>query len=115
MAAGRVNLSQKIGTSYEDFGMILLEDHDGDRTDAIARELHGNAGDINMRIFRLWQKGEGLQPVSWATLVDVLQDMGLDTLARDIQEVKRPKTKEQYSKQYMEYGKQGLPRNFGNA
>ena len=91
MASGRANLAQKIGTTYENFGILLLEDDNGDHTDAIVRELHERAEDINKRIFRLWVKGEGLQPVSWATLVGVLQDMGLNALARDIHEVKFPK------------------------
>ena len=92
MGSGKVNvnLAQKIGTSYEDFGILLLEDKNGDRTDAIVRELHERAEDINKRIFRLWLKGEGLQPVSWATLVGVLQDIGLNTLARDIEHAKCP-------------------------
>ena len=91
MESGRVNLAQKIGTRYEDFGILLLRDDDGDRTDAIVRELEKRAEDINKRIFRLWVKGEGLQPVSWATLVGVLHDMGLNKLARDVEHVKCPR------------------------
>ena len=87
MANGKVNLAQRINR-YDDFGILILEDDNGDRTDAIARELHYGAEDINKRIFRLWVKGEGLQPVSWATLVSVLQDVGLKALARDIEQVK---------------------------
>ena len=89
MASGKVNLAQRI-SRYDDFGILLLEDDTGDRTDAIARELLYRAEDINKRIIRLWMKGEGLQPVSWATLVSVLQDVGLNTLSRDIQQVKCP-------------------------
>ena len=108
MPTGRMNLAQRI-SRYDEFGILLLEDNTGDRTDAIIQESHERTEDINKKIFRLWVKGEGLQPVSWATLVDVLHDIGLDTLAWDIEEVKRPKAKEQYK--YTEYGKQGLPRN----
>ena len=77
MASGKVNsnVAQKIGSAYEDFGVCpLLEDNNGDYIDAIVRELHERAGDINRRIFRLWVKGGGQQSVSWATLVVVLQD-----------------------------------------
>ena len=91
MESGKVNLAQEIGTSYDDFGILLLEDDNGDRTDAIVRKFGKKAEDVNKRIFRLWVKGEGLQPVSWPTLVDVLQDMGLDTLARGIEHAKCPK------------------------
>ena len=86
-----MNLAQAIGTNYTYFGIFLLEDNNGDRTDAIVRELHERAEDINAAIFRLWVRGEGLQPVSWGTLVSVLQDMGLNTLASDIEHVKCPK------------------------
>ena len=89
MANGKVNLAQRI-SRYDEFGILLLEDDNGDRTDAIARELHERADEINKRIFRLWVKGEGLQPVSWATLVSVLQDVGLNALSRDIQQIKCP-------------------------
>ena len=91
MEAGKVNLAQAIGTKYIYFGVLLLEDENGDHTRAIASELDKRAEDINAEIFRLWVKGEGLKPVSWATLVGVLQDMGLDTLARDIEHTKCPK------------------------
>ena len=91
MSGGRVNLAQEIGTNYTYFGKLLLKDDNGNRTDEIVRELEKMAEDINKRIFRLWVKGEGLQPVSWATLVSVLHDMGLNTLARDVEHVKCPK------------------------
>ena len=87
MTNGKVNLAQMIGTNFTNFGILLLEDENGDHTDAIVRESHERAGDINTKIFRLWVKGEGMQPVSWATLVSVLEDIGLNTLARDIEHV----------------------------
>ena len=87
MSSGRVNLAQRI-CRFHDFGIFLLEDDNGDRTEAIVREHRDSAEDINRNIFRLWVKGKGLKPVSWATLVDVLQDMGLYILARDIKQVK---------------------------
>ena len=87
-----MNLAQRIGTAYEDFGVLLLKDDNGDRTEAIVRELHERADEINKRIFRLWVKGEGLQPVSWATLVSVLQDMELNTLAKGIEQVMCPES-----------------------
>lgn len=91
MASGKVNLAQIIGTDYTNFGILLLGDDNGDRTDAIVMELRDRAADINAKIFRLWVKGYGIEPVSWATLVGVLQDIGLIVVARDIQAVKCPR------------------------
>ena len=90
MASGRVNLARRIGTEYTNFGILLLEDDNGDHTDAIVRELQNRAEDINTKVFCLWVKGEGLKPVSWATLISVLQDIGLSSLAKDIEHVKCP-------------------------
>ena len=93
MASGhRVNLAERIGINYKDFSIFLLEDDTGDHTEAIVRELRDKAVDINKEVFRLWLKGNGLKPVSWATLVGVLQDIGLTGLAGDIQQVKCPES-----------------------
>jgi hypothetical protein len=87
MSGGKVNLADKIGVSYFKFGVLLLED-DGDQIVAIEKEQMKKASDINLEILRLWLKGKGKQPVTWATLVTVLQDIGLDKLAKDIETVK---------------------------
>ncbi len=88
MATGRVNLAQRIGANYTNFGILLLEDEVGDVTEAIVQQHQLKAEDINTHIFRLWLKGEGRKPVSWATLIHVLQDIGLNQLAQDVREVK---------------------------
>ena len=83
-----MNLLEKIGVDYNALGVLLLKDDNGDRITAITKELRGNAADINHEILRLWLKGKGRQPVTWATLVTVLQDIGLKELAKDIEAVK---------------------------
>ena len=83
-----MNLAEKIGVSYYEFGILLLEDDDGDQIAAVEKEQGKSASDINCEVFRLWLKGKVRQPVTWATLVAVLQDIGLAKLARDIEGVK---------------------------
>ena len=43
---------------------------------------------INLEILQEWINGRGRQPVSWATLTEVLRDVGLSELASDIEAVK---------------------------
>lgn len=88
MSGGKVSLLEKIGVQYHDFGVLLLMDADGDRITAIKKELMGNVSDINREILHQWLKGNGKQPVTWTTLVAVLQDIGLEKLAKDIEAVK---------------------------
>ena len=42
------------------------------------------AKQINMEILQEWLEGSGKKPVSWATLVNVLRDIELSTLADEI-------------------------------
>ena len=41
-----------------------------------------------MEILQEWINGRGRQPVSWATLTEVLRDVELSELASDIEAVK---------------------------
>ena len=86
MAGCKVNVVDKIGANYGEFGVLLLEDDDGSKISAIEMEKRGNVSGIIRHIFKLWRKGKGRQPVTWATLIVVLQDIGLNALALDIED-----------------------------
>ena len=86
MADAKVNLAEKIGVKYTEFGVLLLDDTDGSKISAIEREFGRKASDINCNIFQLWLQGKGKQPVTWATLIAVLRDIGMNQLARSIEE-----------------------------
>ena len=84
MAGGKVNLAERIGAHYYEFGILLLEDETGDQIAAIEKKEQRQPSDINREVFRMWLQGKGKTPVTWATLVAVLQDIGLGKLATDI-------------------------------
>ena len=89
MADGNVNLAKKIGADYMTFGILLLDDETGEQIAAIENEYKCNADRINLRVLQLWVQGKGRQPVTWATLVAVLQDTGLVKLANDVETIKK--------------------------
>lgn len=84
MEDSKVNLAEKIGVKYHDFGVLLLNDNSGDVISFIEREQRGCACSINREVFKMWLKGTGRQPVAWDTLVAVLNDIGMNKLANDI-------------------------------
>ena len=45
---------------------------------------HRDAEKITLKILQRWIDGEGQQPVSWETLINVLQYIGLNELAKEI-------------------------------
>ena len=84
----RINIPQEIGTKYKTFGILLLEDSNGVRVDALELEHRFNSELINSKILQEWIAGKGKHPVTWKTLTEVLRDVELRTLAEDIDSVK---------------------------
>ena len=74
----------QIGTHYKKLGILLLNDTTGTVTQAIIKQYHHHASEINMEILQRWIQGQGM-PVEWATLIEVLKDIELTELAREIE------------------------------
>ena len=72
-----LNIIQQIGSHYSTLGPLLLNDDVGAVTSAIASEHQQNAEAINQEILTRWLQGQGKQPVTWSTLIDVLKDVQL--------------------------------------
>ena len=79
-----VNIIEEIGMKYYDFGINLLQDDTGAKMDAVEDECQRNADRINRKVLSRWLRGEGKQPVSWATLATELHECGLTELAKGI-------------------------------
>ena len=93
----RINIPQEISTKYPQFGILLLEDTNGTKIRNIEYKHRGDAEQINLEILEEWINGRGRQPVSWATLTEVLQDVELSELASDIEAVKLQTTDDSYA------------------
>ena len=87
-SGGKIDISERIGTNYKRFGILLLEDTNGVKVNAIEKKHHEEANEINLEILQKWAEGNGKKPVTLRTLVDVLCKIGLTTLADEIKAVK---------------------------
>ena len=85
----RINVPQQIGTNFMKFGILLLEDENGTRIQSIIDEYRGNPEQITMKVMQEWIAGQGKPPISWDTLIEVLRDIDLGTLADNIAAVKQ--------------------------
>ena len=56
----------------------------------MAHKHLNDAEQINTEILQEWLTGRGKQPVTWATLIEVLRDIKLSALASEIEAVKCP-------------------------
>ena len=83
----RINIPQEIGSNYFYFGLHLLNDPNGIRVRNIEHDYR-EIERINIEILQAWVTGRGKQPVTWETLTEVLRNIGLGTLASEIEAVK---------------------------
>ena len=83
-----INIPQQIGTKYHQFGIHLLNDENGSKMQSISHTHRDNPEKINIEVLQEWIKGSGKQPVTWKTLIGVLRDTELITLASDIEAIK---------------------------
>ena len=79
-----VNIPVTISTKYINFCTFLLDDKNGLRIKIMEHKFRDDAERINTEILQEWLTGSGKQPVTWNTLVKVLQDIQLVNLADDI-------------------------------
>ena len=82
---GAIDIAEKIGTNYEHFGTLLLNDNDGTKVKNIEMSKHGDPVHITVEILKQWRQGKGRRPVTWRTLVDCLRGTGLNVLADQIE------------------------------
>ena len=61
----RINIPQEIGVKYRDFGLLLLEDHNGARIRALAHKHMNDANEINIEVIEEWVAGKGKHPATW--------------------------------------------------
>ena len=83
-----INIPLEIGTKYLEFGIFLLNDYSGTTVHGMEVEYRRNAERIITEILWEWIAGRGKKPVSWGTLIEVLRDIELCTLASEIATVK---------------------------
>lgn len=82
---GHIDTAAEIGSDYEKFGTLLLEDKKGNKVDSIAKFKHYSPVDITVEILKQWLQGKGRKPVVWETFVKCLRDTDLNVLADDIE------------------------------
>ena len=78
-----LDIPQLVGTNYEKFGTLLLNDDTGIQVESIEVEYRGNSEKINTNILREWLKGRG-SSVTWSAIVRVLRKCNLTHLADQI-------------------------------
>lgn len=86
------NIARRIGSNWFTFGILLLDDNEGDIVTAISQQNHGNPERINLDILQTWIRGQGIRDRTWRGLLGALEEGGCNTLAEEMKEVLLPKS-----------------------
>ena len=79
-----LRIVQRVGANYTMLGTLLLNDDTGAIIEAIVAH-HQQPELITGSILSKWLQGGGREPVTWATFIAVLNEVGLTELAKDIE------------------------------
>ena len=80
-----LNIIQRTSTSYIKLGMHLLDDDNCDIVYALREKYYHDPVEIVTAVYKMWISGSGRRPATWQTLVGVLRDIELNSLADDIE------------------------------
>lgn len=83
---GAIDIAERIGTSYHKFGSLLLDDSEGNLVQIIYQDNMKEIVATNVAILKKWLAGSGKRPVTWRTLVEVMEATKEKELARQIKE-----------------------------
>ena len=81
MKNGFLDIAAEVGTDYQLFGTLLLNDKNGNKIKNIEFSKLGDVLRINVEILQQWLQGKGRKPVTWQMLVKCLQEANLNVLA----------------------------------
>ena len=83
---GKIEIIKTVSPRWKDVGDLLDFDPTGTKLEEIQANKGGEGvGACCRAMFQFWLEGNGVKPVSWATLLTVLRDSNFPTLADQVE------------------------------
>ena len=81
----RLNIVQRTASHCAELAMHLLYDVNFDTIASLEVRFYHNPERIATAVYMNWISGTGRKPISWQTLIGVLRDIQLNSLADEIE------------------------------
>ena len=85
----KIDIIKTVAPQWRDIGDLLDFDAKGETLKRIQAD-EGGVESCCRCMFQHWLEGNGVQPVSWATLLEILEDCHFITLAAQVKNTLRP-------------------------
>ena len=79
-----IKIIDRLAPSWNHFGILLEFDGEGTAVDIIYKKHRGDPLDCCHAMFRHWLNGNRRTPLSWRTLIELLQDFNQEVLAGEV-------------------------------
>ena len=79
-----LNIVQRTATHYTELALHLLDDVNLNITESLEMQFQRDPERIARDVYKKWISGTGKKPISWRTLIGVLRDIELISLADEI-------------------------------
>ena len=81
----RIKIFQSVASKWQDVGILLDFDAEGDKLKLIAADKKLSPDDCCQQMFMHWLAGNG-RPATWRVLIELLEDCDLNDLANQIRD-----------------------------
>ena len=80
----KIKIIQTVSANWRKVGQLLDFDSTGQQLQVIDSRERGDPEKCCLAMFRYWLEGNGKQPVSWNTLIEILEDGDFRNLAHEV-------------------------------
>ena len=82
---GKIKIMDRLSPSWRRFGILLEFDDEGTQVKKIDEKHRGDPDLCCQAMFQHWLSGNGRKPLSWRTLIELLEDSDQEVLAGEVQ------------------------------
>ena len=81
----KIKIIDRLSPHWNRFGVLLAFDDNGTQVETIDKKHRGDPLACCQAMFQHWLSGNGRKPLSWRTLIELLEDSDQELLAGEVQ------------------------------
>ena len=86
-SGGKIKIINRLAPNWNIIGILLAFDDEGTQVATIDQKHRGDPVACCQAMFQHWLSGNGCKPLSWRTLIELLEDSDQEVLAGEVRNV----------------------------
>ena len=80
----KIKIIKRLAPSWSTVGILLAFDDEGTQVETIDKKHRGDPVACCQAMFQHWLSGNGRKPLSWRTVIELLEDADQEVLAGEV-------------------------------